>query len=91
VPPGQEAYTDALRAYVVEHLADDDEVLVIDETGCLRQGKASYGMARHYTSSAGKITDFQIGMFAACVSRHGHALLIVPYIFRNIGPQIQRA
>jgi hypothetical protein len=56
-------------------LADDDAVLVIDETGFLKQGKASCGVARQYTGSAGKITNCQIGVFAAYVSRHGHAFI----------------
>jgi SRSO17 transposase len=46
-----------VREYVVEHLADGDAVLVIDETGFLKQGKASCGVARQYTGSAGKITN----------------------------------
>ncbi len=66
---------DIVRDYVVEHLADDDAVLVIDETGFLKQGKASCGVARQYTGSAGKITNCQIGVFAAYVSRHGHAFI----------------
>jgi SRSO17 transposase len=60
---------------VIEHLADDEAVLVIDETGFLKQGKASCGVARQYTGSAGKITNCQIGVFAAYVSRHGHAFI----------------
>src|SRR5664279_3565039 len=40
-----------------------------------RVGKASCGVARQYTGSAGKITNCQIGVFAAYVSRHGHALI----------------
>jgi SRSO17 transposase len=60
---------DALRDIV------RDYVLVIDETGFLKQGKASCGVARQYTGSAGKITNCQIGVFAAYVSRHGHALI----------------
>ncbi len=70
---------DALRAivrdYALETLADDNAVLVIDETGFLKQGKASCGVARQYTGSAGKITNCQIGVFAAYVSRHGHAFI----------------
>ena len=66
---------DIVRDYVIEHLADDDAVLVIDETGFLKQGKASCGVARQYTGSAGKITNCQIGVFAACVSCHGHAFI----------------
>jgi SRSO17 transposase len=66
---------DLVREYGVEHLADDDAVLVLDETGFLKQGKASCGVARQYTGSAGKIANCQIGVFAAYVSRHGHAFI----------------
>ena len=66
---------DIVRGYVLETLADDDAVLVFDETGFLKQGKASCGVARQYTGSAGKITNCQIGVFACYVSRHGHAFI----------------
>ena len=70
-----DALRDIVCDYVIEHLADDDAVLVVDETGFLKQGKASCGVARQYTGSAGKITNFQIGVFATYVSRHGHAFI----------------
>ena len=70
-----DALRDLVRDYVIEHLADENAVLVIDETGFLKQGKASCGVARQYTGSAGKITNCQIGVFAAYVSRHGHAFI----------------
>lgn len=66
---------DVVRDYVLETLACDDAVLVIDETGFLKQGKASCGVGRQYTGSAGKVTNCQIGVFAAYVSRHGHAFI----------------
>lgn len=66
---------DIVRDYVVETLGADDAVLVIDETGFLKQGKASCGVARQYTGSAGKITNCQIGVFAAYVSARGHAFI----------------
>lgn len=66
---------DIVRDYVVETLAADDAVLVVDETGFLKQGKASCGVSRQYTGSAGKITNCQIGVFVAYVSRHGHAFV----------------
>ena len=66
---------DVVREYLVESLADQDAVLVLDETGFLKQGKRSCGVARQYTGSAGKITNCQIGVFAAYVSRHGHAFI----------------
>jgi SRSO17 transposase len=70
-----DALRDIVRDYALEHLAEDDAVLVVDETGFLKQGKASCGVARQYTGSAGKITNCQIGVFAAYVSRHGHGFI----------------
>ena len=70
-----DALRDIVREYVVENLATDDAVLVIDETGFLKQGKTSCGVARQYTGSAGKITNCQIGVFAAYVSVRGHAFI----------------
>ena len=66
---------DIVREYVALNLATDDAVMVIDETGFLKQGKASCGVARQYTGSAGKITNCQIGVFAAYVSARGHAFI----------------
>src|SRR5271167_287882 len=70
-----EALRDVVRDYVIEHLATDDAVLVIDETGFLKQGRTSCGVGRQYTGSAGKITNCQIGVFASYVSCHGHAFI----------------
>jgi SRSO17 transposase len=50
---------DVVREYALETLADPDAVLVIDETGFLKQGKSSCGVGRQYTGSAGKITNCQ--------------------------------
>jgi len=79
-----DALRDVVRDYALETLADPDAVLVIDETGFLKQGKSSCGVGRQYTGSAGSpkrgafaagITNCQIGVFAAYVSRHGHAFV----------------
>jgi SRSO17 transposase len=70
-----DALRDVVRDYVLETLADPDAVLVIDETGFLKQGKSSCGVGRQYTGSAGKITNCRIGVFAAYASRHGHAFV----------------
>ena len=70
-----DALRDVVREYALATLADADAVLVVDETGFLKQGKSSCGVARQYTGSAGKITNCQIGVFAAYVSRHGHAFI----------------
>ena len=70
-----EALRDVVRDDVVETLASPDAVLVVDETGFLKQGKASCGVGRQYTGSAGKITNGQIGVLAAYVSDQGHAFI----------------
>src|SRR3954465_3125517 len=60
-----DALRDVVRDYALETLTEGDAVLVIDETGFLKQGKGSCGVARQYTGSAGKITNCQVGVFAA--------------------------
>src|SRR5918994_5110346 len=70
-----DALRDLVREYVVETLAAPDAVLVIDEAGFLKQGEASCGVGRQYTGSAGKITNCQIGVFAAYVSDKGCAFI----------------
>src|SRR3954464_7930477 len=70
-----DALRDIVRDYVIETLGAPEAVLVIDETGFLKQGHASCGVGRQYTGSAGKITNCQIGVFAAYVSDKGHAFI----------------
>src|SRR4051794_23706221 len=55
-----DALRDVVRDYALETLAEADAVLAIDETGFLKQGKASCGVGRQYTGSAGKITNCQV-------------------------------
>src|SRR3954465_4328835 len=70
-----DALRDDLRAYVIEHLGDDDAVLVLDETGFLKKGTKSAGVHRQYSGTAGRVENCQIGVFLAYASRHGHALI----------------
>jgi SRSO17 transposase len=70
-----EALRDVVRDDAIETLSSPEAVLVIDETGFLKQGKASCGVGRQYTGSAGKITNCQIGVFTAYVSDQGHAFI----------------
>src|SRR3954465_1772798 len=70
-----EALRDVVREYALETLASPGAVLVIDETGFLKQGQGSCGVSRQYTGSAGKITNCQIGVFAAYVSDKGSAFI----------------
>jgi SRSO17 transposase len=70
-----DAVRDDLRAYVVEHLGDPRAVLVIDETGFLKQGTKSVGVKRQYSGTAGRIENCQIGVFLTYAAPGGHVLL----------------
>jgi SRSO17 transposase len=71
----QEAARDLCRAYAFEHLGADDGVLIVDETGFLKKGEHSVGVARQYSGTAGRIENAQIGVFLAYASSKGHALI----------------
>ena len=64
-----------VRRYALDALGDPDGVLVVDETGFLKKGTHSVGVARQYSGTAGRIENCQIGVFAAYASRWGHALI----------------
>ncbi|WP_454890534.1 IS701 family transposase [Sphingopyxis chilensis] len=66
---------DTIRDYVVEALGDRSGVLVVDETGFVKKGKASVGVNRQYSGTAGRIENSQIGVFVAYASRYGQALI----------------
>jgi len=61
--------------YVVEHLGASDGVLIVDETGFLKKGEHSAGVARQYSGTAGRVENVQIGVFLAYASSKGHALI----------------
>jgi SRSO17 transposase len=69
------AARDLCRGYVVEVLADREAVLIVDETGFLKKGTKSAGVARQYSGTAGRIENCQIGVFLAYASGKGHALI----------------
>jgi SRSO17 transposase len=66
---------DDLREYVVDHLGDPAAVLVLDETGFLKKGTHSAGVARQYTGTAGRIENAQVGVFLAYATLAGVALI----------------
>jgi SRSO17 transposase len=66
---------DDLRDYVLEHFADPQATLVIDETGFLKKGEKSVGVARQYSGTAGKVENCQVGVFLAYATSRGRAFL----------------
>src|SRR4051794_5380346 len=71
----QDKARDLCRGYVVEHLGAPDGVLILDETGFLKKGTRSAGVARQYSGTAGRVENCQIGVFLAYASAQGHALI----------------
>jgi SRSO17 transposase len=71
----EEAVRDDLRGYVTEHLSGEDGVLVVDETGFLKKGKKSAGVARQYSGTAGRRENSQVGVFLAYASGKGAAFI----------------
>jgi SRSO17 transposase len=70
------AVRDDLREYVVENLGDEQSgVLIVDETGFLKKGNKSVGVARQYTGTAGKRENCQVGVFLCYASKEGAAFV----------------
>ncbi|WP_412775053.1 IS701 family transposase [Streptomyces platensis] len=70
-----DAVRDDVRTYDVEHLGADDGVLIVDETGFVKKGRASAGAQRQYTGTAGRIENSQVGVFLAYATERGRALI----------------
>jgi SRSO17 transposase len=60
---------------VAAEMGAPDGVLMFDETGFVKKGKDSVGVARQYCGSLGKVENCQVGVFAGYASRHGYALV----------------
>ncbi|MDQ1005559.1 SRSO17 transposase [Streptomyces sp. V4I23] len=70
-----DAVRDDLRAYAADHLGTDDAVLIVDETGFVKKGRASAGVQRQYTGTAGRIENSRVGVFLAYATSRGRALI----------------
>jgi len=70
-----DALRDELRTYVVEQLGDPSGILVVDETGFLKKGRKSVGVARQYSGTAGRVENCQIGVFLAYASPQGRTFV----------------
>jgi SRSO17 transposase len=75
-PWDEDACRDAVRRYVVRHLGDPGAVLAVDETGFLKKGRMSAGVARMYTGTAGRVENCQVGVFLAYAAPDGSRALI---------------
>ena len=68
------AVRDELRTYVCEHLGEPGGVLVVDETGFLKKGKKSAGVANQYSGAAYGKANSQIGVLLLYASADASGL-----------------
>lgn len=66
---------DDLRDYVTRHLGDPAGVLIVDETGFLKKGTRSAGVARQYSGTAGRVDNCQVGVFLTYATEKGRTFL----------------
>jgi len=64
-----------LQAFVGERISSPAGVFIPDETGFVKQGKKSVGVARQYSGTLGKTGNCQVGVFLAYSAPGGHALI----------------
>ncbi len=83
-----EGVRDDLRAYVIEHLGESRSgVLIVDDTGFVKKGDKSVGVARQYTGTVGDTVNAQVGVFLAYASAKGAAFidrtLYLPHVWTD--------
>jgi len=65
----------SLSSYILEHLGDQEAILVIDETSFRKRGKKSAGVKQQYCGTTGRVENCQVGVFLSYVSSKGHTLI----------------
>jgi SRSO17 transposase len=84
-----------LQSLMATRLQDPDAVWVVDESGFIKQGKKSAGVARQYCGTAGKVCNCQVGVFLAYVTPHARLLvdkeLVLPEAWCSDSPRCDEA
>jgi SRSO17 transposase len=75
VPWNADAARDRLQEFVIETFGDPEGIGVVDETGFLKKGKRSVGVARQYTGTAGKRENSQVATVLSYATKDGHVFL----------------
>lgn len=63
------------QGLIAQSLGEADGVVLIDESGVVKQGQNSVGVAAQYCGSVGKVANSQVGVYVGYVSRRGYTLL----------------
>ncbi|HEX9926507.1 MAG TPA: transposase, partial [Anaerolineae bacterium] len=74
-PWQKEAAVRIHQGLVAQSLGETDGVMLIDESGVVKQGQDSVGVAAQYCGSVGKVANCQVGVHLGYVSRQGYTLL----------------
>src|SRR2546430_7107311 len=75
VPWDADAARDRLQQFVIETFGDPEGIGVVDETGFLKKGTRSVGVARQYTGTAGKRENSQVATVLSYASKDAHVFL----------------
>lgn len=90
-----DAVTAALQKYLAPLLAHPRAVWAVDESGVVKQGKNSAGVARQYCGAVGKVANCQMGVFLAHVGPRGRAIvdkrLYLPQEWAQDAPRCETA
>ena len=63
------------HSLVNDDLGHPDGAIIFDESGFVKKGDDSVGVARQYCGTIGKVDNCQVGVFSAYTSAHGYALI----------------
>lgn len=63
------------QGLMARSLGEADGVVLIDESGVVKQGRDAVGVAAQYCGSVGKVANSQVGVYLGYVSRQGYTLL----------------
>jgi SRSO17 transposase len=63
------------QGLVAQGLGEADGVMLVDESGVVKQGRDSVGVGPQYCGAVGKVANSQVGVHLGYVSRQGYTLL----------------
>jgi SRSO17 transposase len=63
------------HAMVADEMGEPQGMIIFDESGFVKKGEDSVGVARQYCGTIGKVENCQVGVFAAYAASKGYALV----------------